>query len=283
VSYATSEQWSRGDQAWEQQPQAAASRPAGRDPRAEEQAEANRYGWVTIRNNALMRLRKMTYGHMLLAVEPPRGRVPGPHALAFLYAWHAPNSTQRTPIFEVAAATRLFDDTEDTRPGHNVRDLPALLRGLSEVAVDRIREGGFDPRTSMSDRADDMPRQADFVGIGVSSLGEPGVEWPRSRAAALSAPGLSQLHLPMMWRIRLIDGTRIEVSRRLGTVQEAVSSSAPLDQPGSLSGAYWSRMPEPYQPAPGGTDHWLDSLCLHIEDGIRQTTLHSRRHRPPHA
>jgi hypothetical protein len=274
VSYATSEQWSRGDQVREQ-PEVV--RQTQRDPRAEEQAEANRYGWVTIRNNALMRLRKMTYGHMLLAVEPPRGRVPGPHALAFLYAWHAQNSTSSTPVFEIGAATRVFDDTEDTRPGHNVRDLASLLRGLLDVAVDRIRDGGFDPRTSMSDRADDMPRQADFVGIGVSSLGEPGVEWPRSRAAALAAPGLSQLHLPMMWRIRLIDGTRIDVGRRLGTVQESVSSSAPLDPPGSLSGAYWSRMPEPYQPAPGGIDHRLDNLCLYIEEGIRQTTLHTRR------
>jgi len=178
------EAWSRGATAQQDQRQhdgpwyratADTEQPqqAARERRPSDPVEAATRGWVTIRNNALSRVRRMAHGHVRLAVNPPRGRVPGPHALAYLYAWHAQNSTQQWPIFDVAAATRLVDDTEDTQPGHNVRDLPPLLYGMWEVVRDRVAEGGFDPRVSMTDRSDDMGREATFVGIATSSLGDP--------------------------------------------------------------------------------------------------------------
>jgi hypothetical protein len=246
-----------------------------RGPSAAEQSESDFVGWVSIRNQALARLRKMTHGHIRIACEPPRGRVPGPHALAYLYAYHAASSTMQIPVYHVGAATRVVDDSDDTRPGHNVRDLRSFLDGMVDVALDGIREGGFDPRTSMADRADEMPASAAFVGIGVSSLGQPGDDWPRARAAALAGDGLAELNMPALWRIRLVDATRIEVTRPAGLVRENVRSSEPLDPPrhgvftvgGYLTG--WSRLPDVYTPGPDEPDYWLDHLCRVVDDGIR--------------
>jgi hypothetical protein len=273
VTYATSE-WRPGDRQ-------GSGLYSARDLSAHEQAQATEIGWVSIRNAALARLRRMVSGHVSLAVNPPRGRLPGPHALAFLYTWHAETSTPQVPVYQVGAATRVFDDNEDTRPGHNVRDLRLLLSGLREVAIDRIGEGGFDPRISMADRADQMPSRPTFVGLGVSSLGGP-EEWLKARSRALAGTGLAELNLPAAWRIRLIDGTRIEVSRTPGLLQEQVRSSGPLVVPGGggVVGymTNWSRLPDNYAPEPGSVDYWLDGLCLTIDDGIRHSgPAHRRR------
>jgi hypothetical protein len=262
--------WYRATARAEQPEQAARERRDVTDP-----AEAAMRGWVTIRHNALTRVRRMAHGHVRLAVNPPRGRIPGPHALAYLYAWHSPTSTQQWPIFDVAAATRLVDDTEDTQPGHNVRDLPALLYGLWEVVRDRVADGGFDPRLSMADRSDDMGRDATFVGIAISSLGDPRLPWDQSLARAKTAL-LAEMNMPMAWRIRLTDGTRIEVDRPPGAQSEFVRSSERLDPPGAGYLGRWQRLDAIYQPQPGSVDHALDVLCIAVADGIRDRS-HGRR------
>ncbi len=247
--------------------------PTTRGSRHDERQEAAAHGWVSVRNAAIMRMRRMGTRHVSLAVEPPRGRVPGPHALAFLYTWETAGSTAQRPNYDVGAATRAFDDGEETSPGHNVRDLAALLYGLWDVAGDRIAEGDFDPRRSMADRSDNMPSAASFVGIGVCSLGQPNVPWPAARVAAMNAEGLAALNMPSTWRIRLIDGTRIEVYREPGNLQEDIRSSAALDPPGFAAYGYvqrWRRLPEEYQPVQGSVDHALDVLVLAVDDGTRQ-------------
>jgi hypothetical protein len=278
VSYATSE-WPPGNRQTATDPR----RSYTRGPNEAEQVEANLVGWVSIRNQAMARLRKMTHGHIRIAVEPPRGRVPGPHALAYLYAFHAPESTVQTPSYRVVAATRVVDDTDEVRQGHNVRDIRPFLEGLVDVAQDRIHEGGFDPRVSMADRSDEMPPSAAFVGIGVSSLGYPDVPWPQTRAAALAGDGLAELNMPALWGVRLVDGTRIEVSRPAGLVRENVASSEPLDPPrlgvfgvgGYMTG--WTRLPEAYNPTPHEPDYWLDVMCRVVGDGIRSAQSRRRR------
>jgi hypothetical protein len=253
-----------------------------RDTREEEAAQAHQRGWVAIRNNAVIRMRRMALNHVRLAVSPQRGRIPGPHALAFLYAWHTPASTAQAPVFDVAAATRLFDDTADTQPGHNVRDLPALLYGLYDVALDRIAEGAFDPRTTMADRGDEMDRDAAFVGLAVSSLGEPAFPYDLSLARAKDAL-LPELNMPMMWRIRLTDGTRIEVEKSRGGTGEVVRSSERLDLRGSNGWAGsgqlspWQWLEPSYAPPPGTVDHELDRLCLTVAAGIRDRGPRTRR------
>jgi hypothetical protein len=226
-------------------------------------------GWTNIRNEALARMRKLSHNHGTLAIEPPRGRVPGPHALAFLYAYHAPHSQPDRPAYQVAAATRLVDDSDDTRPRHNVRDLTAFLDSLIEVAHDRIADGSFDPRISMADRADEMPRWAEFVGIAVSSLGRPGEDWGRQRTGSTIG-----MNLPARWVIRLIDGTWIEVNRPVGEVQVQIYSTAPLG-----SAHYWHRMPADYRPPQGSPEDALDRLTQLI-DGSAAAGSRSQQ-RPP--
>jgi hypothetical protein len=218
----------------------------------------------------------MSHGHVRLAIDPPRGRVPGPHALAFLYAYPAESSTVRWPVYEVTAGWRVVDDIDETRPGHNVRDLAYLLAGLYDVAVDRIREGRFQPLTMMSDGADEMPPWAEFVGLGVSSLCSVGQDWPRIRMSAIAQEGLSELNLSAEWRIRLRDGTRIEAIRAPGQVQEIVRSTEPLDPPGRP--AYgWTRLIETQPPAVGSADYWLAEFCRLINDNLRHTGGHRQR------
>jgi hypothetical protein len=264
VSYATSE--------WSASSGYAARHPTSPDPgtgytnsAVDQATEANVLGWISIRNAAVGRLRKLSHGHSTLAIEPPKGRVPGPHALAYLYAFHGATSTAKSPRYEIAGATRVVDDNEATQPGHNVRDLDLLLPGMVDVAWDRIREGGFDPRTSMADRADAMPARAEFVGIAVSSLGEPGEDWARSRADAMTMGGLPGLNLPARGMIRLIDGTWINTVRPSGDVQMRIRSSEHLDWPGRATYG-WTLAAQGYVPPQGSAEHWLAELCHLVEE-----------------
>jgi len=263
VSYATSE-WSAGSQFRQPtapDPGTSYTSSATVDP----QTEANVLGWISIRNAAIGRLRKLSHGHSTLAIEPPKGRVPGPHALAFLYAYHSQTSTAKTPRYEIAGATRVVDDNEATKPGHNVRDLALFLAGMVDVAWDRIREGGYDPRTSMADRADPMPPRAEFVGIAVSSLGDPDTEWSRARNEALNMGGLPGLNLPARGLVKLIDGTWITTQRPSGDVQMRIRSSEHLDWPGRATYG-WTLAAQGFSPAQGSPEHWLNELCHLVEE-----------------
>ncbi|MEU4483010.1 hypothetical protein AB0F68_33905 [Micromonospora sp. NPDC023966] len=90
----------------------------------------------------------------------------GPHALIFLYASLDPRSTNpRQPYHEIKAASRLFRD------GSEVRDLPALLAELCEIAEGYLAGGGvFDPVTQMTQAGEPMPAGARYVGVSVSTL-----------------------------------------------------------------------------------------------------------------
>jgi hypothetical protein len=276
VSYTTSE-WSTGSyqrQSTAPEPGPAPSYP--NDAAVDPSAESNALGWISIRNAAIGRLRKLSHGHSTLAIEPPRGRVPGPHALAYLYAFHSPMSTAKGPIYEVVGATRVVDDNEATQPGHNVRDLALFLAGMVDVAWDRIREGGFDPRTSMTDRTDPMPARAEFVGIAVSSLGDHGEDWSYVRTQALAQGRLLALNLPAYGLVRLIDGTWINTVRPPGEVHMRIRSSEHLDWPGRATYG-WTLLPQGFVPAPGSPEHWLAELCRTVEEHARPATDPRRR------
>jgi hypothetical protein len=264
VSHTTSE-WSTGS--YLRQPAAAPDQGSGyaNDPATDQAAEAHALGWISIRNAAIGRLRKLSHGHSTLAIEPPRGRVPGPHALAYLYAFHSPMSSAGSPVYEVAGATRVVDDNDATQPGHNVRDLALFLAGMLDVAWDRVREGGFDPRTSMTDRADPMPARAEYVGIAVSSLGEPGEDWSRSRLEAIARGGLLALNLPAFGLIRLVDGTWISTVRPPGEVHMRIRSSEHLDWPGRATYG-WTLLPQGYVPPQGSPEYWLAELSRIVEE-----------------
>jgi len=130
AGHATRKSWSRHPTGGQPSYDPTAQHAQQRDPRNDDREEAAVHGWVSVRNAAITRMHRAGSRHVSLAVDPPRGRGPGPPALAFLYAWEAAGSTAQRAYYKIGAATGLFDDSEDTAPGRNVRDLPLLLQGL---------------------------------------------------------------------------------------------------------------------------------------------------------
>ena len=75
MSYTTSE-WSTGNH--QRQPTAPDLGPSyASETVADQASESSALGWISIRNAAIGRLRKLSHGHSTVAIEPPRGRVPG--------------------------------------------------------------------------------------------------------------------------------------------------------------------------------------------------------------
>jgi len=225
-------------------------------------------GWGNIRAAVLYRLQRLSFNHAMLAADPPQGRVPGPHALALLYAAADPRSTPERPSYVVGAATRVVADTDDVRPGRNVRDVSRFLHAIVDIANQRYRDGGFDPR-SLTDRDEkNMPAGAEFVGVGVSSLGMPGQDWSKARSEA----GFG-LRMPSRSDVRLVDGTWLEMWRESGASTTYARCNRLLDY---TPGLVVSRMiPADYMPPHDSGHQWLDRL-LSIVDAAYQS---NRRHR----
>jgi hypothetical protein len=225
------------------------------EARREEQAV------VAVRNGALLRMREMNTRHGMHAFDLRNGSdALGPHAVAFLY---------RDVDGAVRAATRLFrDDTE-------VRDLPMLLWTLAQIAKQYVERGGFDPRTAMAHRADAMSHQAQYVGIGVSSLDTLAGEWAEIRPRVTSA-----LQVAGSSYVQLVDGTRMVLDRggQYGIAGNTYSSH-PLEA-GSTFGYTSFRA---LQSRPGGSneDAWraMDVLHQQVWHGIDVMTQRQVRRR----
>lgn len=117
-----------------------------------------------------------------------RSKPVGPHALIFMYAGLDPAFTDpRRPYYEIKAASRLFRD------GADVQDLPALLRELTEIAKDYLADGRvFDPVAQMTQAADEMPADARYVGVAVSTLlgtADEAVPDPVTAVGGMGIPG----------------------------------------------------------------------------------------------
>ncbi len=210
--------------------------------------------WIDIRINAMLRMHRLAFNHGRVATERPKGRLPGPHALALLYASPSPASTARSPRYDLFAATRMFPDSDDTRPQYNVRDGAQLLRNMVEIAMVHHRAGGFDP-LSLTDRAEAMPHGASFVGVGLSSLGRPEEEWGAARGYGVRL--YSHCH------IRLVDGSWLEMWRDAETSQSHYRCNRMLGYVPSFVAE--PMIPEDYRPAPGGIHHWMDHLTAIID------------------
>jgi hypothetical protein len=238
----------------------AADRPAGLgysrvDGRRDDQV------LVAMRNGVLLRMREMNTRHGMHAFDLRSGAdALGPHSVAFLY---------RDADGAIRAATRLFrDDTE-------VRHLPTLLWTLAQIARQYVERGGFDPRTVMAHRHDKMSPQAQYIGVGVSSLNTLAGDWVdiRSRIeSALQVAGSSYT--------RLVDGSRMILDRggQYGIAGDTYSSH-PLEA-GNTFGytsfrALYSR--------PGGSDDetWraMDALHQQIWHGIEMMAQRMGRRR----
>jgi len=225
---------------------------------------------VSIRNAALLRMREMNARHGMHAFDLRFGsNALGPHAVAFLYR-DAGHEAGRAPHDVVKAATRLFRDSEE------VRDLPTLLTTLAHIAAQYSQRGGFDPRTVMAHRTDSMSAQAQYIGVGVSSLDTLAGEWSdlgQRVVSALEVAGRSYIHL--------LDGTRMILDRggKFGVVGITYSSQ-PLEAGQGIS--YTSWRPLHRRPGDYGDNVWtgLDALRQEAWKGIELMTQPAiRRHR----
>lgn len=137
-----------------------------------------------------------------------RGQPIGPHAVAFFY---------RQPVDgldRIKIATRLFCDGDD------VADLPAVLDQLHELALDYLASDGLDPRVQLTNRTEQMHPDAEFLGVGVSTLNPDGPPPDRSQQAA--AVAFRALGL-------LTDGTQLRVRCAGGLQPTHTCSSHNLD------------------------------------------------------
>jgi hypothetical protein len=221
--------------------------------------------WTYLREGVLFRMQKMSFNHAMVVADKPQGRLPGPHAIAMLYGAESRASSPQARQFDIYAATRMFQDTDDERPKYNVRDLPQLLANLTEIAEYHYRAGGWDP-VELADRSETMPSNAQFIGIGISSLGAPGQNWVEVRSGF-------GLQLPSHCDIRMTDGTWIEMSRDGSQSQTRLNCNRLL---GYMSGfAQGPMIPVDYQPRPNHPHAWLDRLTGVIDAAYAER---ARRH-----
>jgi hypothetical protein len=158
---------------------------------------------VDLRQQALERLRLMNLKHAAHAWQRRNSDPIAPYGLAFLYAQPGPDSTK--PWLTVSAATKLWLAGDDTA------DLPRLLFTLNQTLAQHLdAPQPFNVRTQLANRADPtMAANSWYVGLGVSSLDTSTGTW---RQVVRQVD--SDLEIPSVIRIALIDGTIIIAERR---------------------------------------------------------------------
>jgi hypothetical protein len=151
-----------------------------------------------LRGKAVDRMKLMALRHCMHLDERRGTRLAvGPHALAFLFAT---GSGRQPRDRDVAAGTRLLFDYDDVI---DTNDLSAVLDTLILVAHE-YRPGTFDPREHMCNRVEPMERDAELIGVGVTTV------YPApAGAASASTLGMDQ---PYRAVVRMIDGTDLWLS-----------------------------------------------------------------------
>jgi hypothetical protein len=226
-------------------------------------------GWVSVRIESVLRMQRVSYNHALTATtDRPQGRLPGPHAFALLFATTSQQWTPERPSFVLTTASRMFPWTDDRRRNYNVRDADALLETMTKIAVTAHNAGAWDPLT-ITDRTDTLPPGADFVGVGLSSIGEPRVDWGRVKPTAFG------LDLPSHCDIYLRDGSWIEIARD-GRTTWTMKSNNFL---GYLTGFEASNrhIPREYEPRPGSIHYWLQQFTTALDQAYHASAERARR------
>ncbi len=227
--------------------------------------------WADIRVETVYRMQTVSSNHANVATnDRPGGRRIAPHALALLYAFERlDHFGQLTDTYGVEPATRIFAWSDDDRPDYNVKDAPILLKTMANIARQEHNAGGFEPLT-LTDRDTALPPGAAFVGIGLSSLGDPMLEWRALKASAFG------LELPARAVVRLTDGSWIEMSHE-GRGTWRVDSNVAV---GYLS--YFdvrTSIPPDWRPRPDSVHAWLDHLVGVCDRAYRE--LSTSQANPP--
>ena len=198
-------------------------------------------GAVLMRNEAIDRLVKLNVNHATLAWNGQGGPV-CPHAIAFLYLEQPPRSDAvmtadpaQALWRRVLAASRVVPDTPD------VRGVPTLLYRLARLARERYlpAPGGFDPAVHMSIYRDDASGQAEYVGVGVSTLDSLDRPWEQQRREALDLDDIGGRVFAL-----LHDGTAIVVDRaaaRTGHGELGIHATRELNLRSNFTRRMWIR------------------------------------------
>lgn len=186
--------------------------------------------WVRVRNDVAFLLRTINLKHLTEAFDRLGKRnALGPHGVVLLYADRASS--------RVLSVLRMFPD------GPEVEDLASVLYELNRVAANNIaRASGkkrrWDPRgpaDSMVNGGDmDMPRDAVYIGAGVTSLDSEHGRWADVIRAVLNhSPGSGGTvwDIPGRGLALLTDGSQIRVVRdlRRSTYDNGISCNRNID------------------------------------------------------
>lgn len=233
--------------------------------------------WAEIHVETVYRMQTVSSNHANVATnDRPGGRRIAPHAFALLYAFERQNHFgEFTDMYSVEPASRIFAWSDDDRPDYNVKDAQTLLRTMANIARQEHNAGNFDP-LSLTDRQAVLPPGAAFVGIGLSSLGDPSLDWGSLRASAFG------LELAARTVVRLTDGCWIEMSHE-GRGTWKVDSNVRV---GYLS--YFdvrTSIPAEWRPRPDSAHSWLDQLVATCDRAYRESAVqhaHPPRQRSRH-
>jgi hypothetical protein len=219
-----------------------------------------------IRNLVVDRLSQMNAQHALNAWEHRRKTPIGPHALAFFYLDQVEGGN--TPRYSTPAAARLFLDGED------VAFLPELLYKMVGIGRRRLARGeDFDPLATMARKQDEMSSQAQYVGVGVSSLETPTLSWTEIQENAFGP-----LDIPGRGLAVLTDGTRLVLERgdrSHGPVH--VRSSHQLDLVPGIPSRRWTWLRDSVEP--NSAEYWLHELHQAVLEGQRRMEERVRHRR----
>ena len=139
----------------------------------------------------------------------------GPHGVMFFYS----DPGARGHSDSVRLASRLFFN------GPDVTEVLKILRILNALALD-YKYSAFDPRIHMSNRVEDMHREANFVGVGVTTV------LPSVRRGTRSRPDNLGLDRPHQGIMVLRDGAEIVLRGSGSFGQVDVQSTHNLDHKG---------------------------------------------------
>jgi hypothetical protein len=167
---------------------------AGSDQALQEYVSAD------VRSQAVARMREMNSKHAIAAWQRRRKDPIAPYGLAFLFGWPDPRRPSR---WKIAAATRIW------LAGPESADLARLLFTAGQHAAQLLAQGPYDMRQVLANRCDDMPADAIYVGIGLSSLDTHTGTWQQACKTASN-----EGDLPGQIMILLTDHTIMICQRR---------------------------------------------------------------------
>jgi hypothetical protein len=227
--------------------------------------------YMDIRFEAGFRVQEMVARHERYATyDRPEGRLPGPHAVAWLYA--SPGQPGQVRSFMIDVASRMFPWTDDDRPAHNVKDSAVLVNQLVEIAQRNLMTTKADP-LEWSDRRELLSSGAFFIGCAVSSLGRPGTNWANVRSDFFGHGG----DMPAWLSVRLIDGTWV-LGERNGRGWTTHSNRS-MARPGTFTPNWRPALAADWMPARGTLEDALGHLVAYTDATYVERQHQRNRHR----